>query len=82
MGLWFGIDSLNPILPKGNLTKSGYGNVFSDSLSAFLSSFAGNILSNIADVTTDTPLWANAFGTFCGCFIGYMLQDLLLGANN
>ena len=63
-GLWFGMDALDPILPKGELTQAGYGNVFSDSLSAFVSTFAGNIIANLTKVSGDTPIWANAVGTF------------------
>ena len=69
-GLWFGMESLIPILPKGELTQAGYGNVFSDSLSAFLATFAGNIISNVTGVTGNIPIWAQAFGTFIGCLIG------------
>lgn len=68
-GLWFGMDALDPILPKGELTKAGFGNVYSDTLSAFLATFAGKIISNLTN-TKDTPLWADALGTSCGCLFG------------
>ena len=69
-GLWFGMDALDPILPKGELTRAGFGNVFSDSLSAFISTFAGNIIANITNVSGNTPIWASALGTFIGTLIG------------
>ena len=69
-GLWFGMDSLDPILPSGSLTKAGFGNVFSDSLSAFLSTFAGDIIAKSTGVEGNTPIWADAVGTFTGCLIG------------
>ena len=69
-GLWFGMESLIPILPKGELTQAGYGNVFSDSLSAFLATFAGSIIANLTGVTGELPVWGNALGTFIGCLIG------------
>ena len=79
MGLWFGMDALYPILPKGNLTKAGYGNVFSDSLSAFLSTFAGDILINLTNTSVDIPLWAKAVGTFSGCLTGLYTSRFITG---
>tara|TARA_Y100000816_G_scaffold291909_1_gene284930 strand:- start:654 stop:1202 length:549 start_codon:yes stop_codon:yes gene_type:complete len=68
-GLWFGMESLDPILPKGTLTRAGYGNVYADTLSAFLSTFAGKTIANLVKIN-DTPLWADAIGTTCGCLVG------------
>jgi hypothetical protein len=79
MGLWLGMDALDPILPKGILTKAGYGNVFSDSLSAFLSTFAGDILVNLTSTSLNTPLWAKAVGTFSGCLMGLYTSRLITG---
>ena len=79
MGLWFGMDALDPILPKGTLTKAGYGNVFSDSLSAFLSTFTGDILMNLTNISADIPLWAKATGTFSGCLIGLYTSRFITG---
>ena len=76
VGLWFGMDALDPILPKGSLTKAGFGNVYADSLSAFLATFAGKIISTITN-TNSTPLWADALGTAFGCLIGLALCRLL-----
>ena len=76
VGLWFGMDALDPILPKGTLTRAGFGNVFADSLSAFLASFAGKIISTITN-TNNTPLWADALGTAIGCLIGLASCRLL-----
>jgi len=79
MGLWFGMDALDPILPKGTLTKAGYGNVFSDSLSAFLSTFAGDILITLTNTSADIPLWAKATGTFSGCLLGLYTSRFISG---
>ena len=78
-GLWFGMANLDPLMPKGPLIKAGFGNVFSDTLSAFLATFAGNIISSLTDIDTDVPLWANAGGTFLGCLIGLYGCKLITG---
>lgn len=77
-GLWFGMEAIDPILPKGTLTRAGYGNVYADTLSAFLSTFAGKIISNVLDMT-ETPLWASAFGTTCGCLTGLHVCKAITG---
>lgn len=77
-GLWFGMEALDPILPKGTLTRAGYGNVYADTLSAFLSTFAGKIISNIVGAH-ETPLWANAIGTTCGCLTGLHVSRAISG---
>ena len=78
-GLWFGMDALDPILPSGSLTKAGFGNVFSDSLSAFLSTFAGDIISKLTGVESNTPIWADAVGTFTGCIVGLYACRFITG---
>ena len=79
-GLWFGMDALDPILPKGTLTKAGFGNVYADTLSAFLATFAGKIISTITN-TDHTPLWADAVGTAIGCLIGLFVCKFITGRN-
>ena len=78
-GLWFGMDALDPILPKGTLTRAGFGNVFSDTLSAFLSTFAGAIIAHHFPVKGNTPIWTDAIGTFIGTLIGLYGSRLLTG---
>ena len=72
------MDTLDPILPNGNLIKAGFGNVFSDTLSAFLATFAGNIISNLLKIQK-TPLWADAIGTTSGCLTGLYLCKFITG---
>jgi hypothetical protein len=78
-GLWFGMDALDPILPKGTLTRAGFGNVFSDTLSAFLSTFAGAIIAHHFPVGGETPIWTDAIGTFVGTLIGLFGSRTLTG---
>jgi len=69
VGLWFGMDALDPIIKGGPLTKAGFGNAYADSLSAILATFSGKIMSNFIGIEK-TPLWANAAGTGIGCLTG------------
>ena len=78
-GLWFGMDALDPILPKGTLTRAGFGNVFSDTLSAFLSTFAGAIIAHHFPVEGETPIWTDAIGTFIGTLVGLFGSRALTG---
>lgn len=79
-GLWFGMEAIDPILPKGNLTRAGYGNVYADTLSAFLSTFAGKIISNLVGMDMgETPLWASAIGTTTGCLLGLHISKAISG---
>jgi len=79
-GLWFGMEAIDPILPKGTLTRAGYGNVYADTLSAFLSTFAGKIISNLVGMDMgETPLWASAIGTTSGCLLGLHISKAISG---
>lgn len=78
-GLWFGMSALDPILPKGILTKAAFGNVFSDTLSAFLATFTGSIIESNFPVEGNPPIWANAGGTFMGTLIGLHLCKFITG---
>ena len=72
VGLWFGMDALDPIIKGGPLTKAGIGNAYADSLSAILATFSGKAMSNFTGIE-DTPLWANAAGTGLGCITGVVI---------
>jgi hypothetical protein len=79
-GLFFGMDALNPFLPKGDLTRAGLGNTFSDGLGAFLGTFSGIIIKSITKVN-DTPLWSDAIGIVIGCLIGLYVPKYITGKN-
>tara|TARA_A100001015_G_scaffold316005_2_gene429230 strand:- start:182 stop:640 length:459 start_codon:yes stop_codon:yes gene_type:complete len=70
-GLWLGMDSLDPFLPGGPLTKAGYGNSFSDGLGAFLGTFCGIIIKNQFDPSDELspPIWSEAIGIIIGCLV-------------
>ena len=77
-GLWFGMKAIDPILPKGTLIRAAYGNTYADTLSAFLSTFTGKIISNLLNMS-ETPLWASALGTTFGCLTGLHICKAITG---
>tara|TARA_B110000483_G_scaffold231652_1_gene298287 strand:- start:1105 stop:1494 length:390 start_codon:yes stop_codon:yes gene_type:complete len=77
-GLFFGMSALAPFLPKGELTRAGLGNTFSDGLGAFLGSFTSVIIKKITKVN-DTPLWSDAVGIVVGCLIGLYVPRYVTG---
>ena len=77
-GLFFGMRALDPFMPKGELTRAGLGNTFSDTLGAFLGTFTGVAIRNWTKVE-DTPLWADALGITIGCLIGLYVPRYITG---
>lgn len=77
-GLFFGMDTLDPFLPDGELTRAGLGNTFSDALGAFLGTFAGIIIKSVTKIE-DTPLWSDAIGIIIGCLIGLYVPKYITG---
>ena len=77
-GLFFGMSALDPFLPKGELTRAGLGNTFSDGLGAFLGTFTGVIIKSVTKID-DTPLWSDAVGIVIGCLIGLYVPKMITG---
>jgi hypothetical protein len=77
-GLFYGMSALDPFLPKGELTRAGLGNTFSDGLGAFLGTFSGMIIRNITRID-DTPMWCDVVGIVIGCLIGLYVPKILTG---
>lgn len=77
-GLFYGMSALNPFLPKGELTRAGLGNTFSDGLGAFLGTFSGMIIRNMTKIE-DTPMWCDVVGIVIGCLIGLYVPKMLTG---
>ena len=80
-GVWFGMDSLDPLLPDGILTKAALGNTYSNTLSAFISTFAGNIIEHMFDLKGETPIWADATGVLIGSLFGLYFCKFITGKN-
>ncbi len=77
-GLFFGMDALDPFLPKNNLIAAGLGNTFSDGVGAFMGTFCGIIISNLTGVNS-YPILSEAIGMIVGCLIGVYLPAAILG---
>lgn len=77
-GLFYGMSALDPFLPKGELTRAGLGNTFSDGLGAFLGTFSGVIIRNITKID-NTPMWCDVVGIIIGCLIGLYVPKFLTG---
>ena len=77
-GLWFGMDALDKYLPKGELTRAGWGNTFSDGVGAFLGAFVANIIS-LTTGFSEGPIYASAVGIVIGCIIGIYIPRAITG---
>jgi hypothetical protein len=87
-GLFFGMEYLDPVLSKlqnGHEPNvlAGYGNTFSDAIGAFLGTFAGKIIEDLAkhsDPTlSDYPIWTEAVGITLGCLLGIAIPRSISG---
>lgn len=77
-GLFFGMDALDPFMPKNKLIAAGLGNTFSDGVGAFMGTFCGIIISNLSGVD-NYPIFSEAIGMIIGCLIGVYLPATILG---
>ena len=77
-GLFFGMDALEPFLPKNNLIAAGLGNTYSDALGGFLGTFCGIIVTNMTGIY-EYPVWSETFGIIIGCLMGVYIPALLTG---
>ena len=82
-GLFFGMDALDPFLPKNasgspGLVAAGLGNTFSDGVGAFMGTFCGVIIQNLTGIN-NYPIFSEAIGLILGCLIGVYGPALLLG---
>ena len=77
-GLFFGMDALDPFLPKGKLIKAGWGNIFADSLGGILSTFVGVMIKSYTGID-DTPIWSSTIGIIIGGFVGLYISSFISG---
>jgi hypothetical protein len=77
-GLWFGLQSFQKYIPGGLLTKSGWGNTYSDGLGASLGTSVAVILRTLYPIG-DTPIWVDTVGIILGCILGIYIPRLLTG---
>ena len=77
-GLWFGLHSFQKYIPGGLLTKSGWGNTYSDGLGASLGTSVAVILRTLYPVN-DSPIWVDTAGIIVGCILGIYIPRLITG---
>ena len=77
-GLWFGLQSFQKYIPGGLLTKSGWGNTYSDGLGASLGTSVAVILRTLYPIE-DSPIWVDTAGIILGCILGIYIPRLLTG---
>ena len=78
--LFIGIDALDLILPKGELTRAGLGNTYSDGVGAIVGAYAAMIMEHFITVNDNNiPLWTNAVGIIIGCLLGVYIPSFITG---
>ena len=77
-GLWFGLQSFQKYIPGGLLTKSGWGNTYSDGLGASLGTSVAVILRTLYPIK-ESPIWVDTAGIIIGCILGIYIPRLLTG---
>ena len=77
-GLWFGLDSFQKYIPGGLLTKSGWGNTYSDGLGASLGTSVAVILKTLYPIE-ESPIWVDTAGIILGCILGIYIPRILTG---
>ena len=76
-GMFFGMDALEPFLPREGFVAAGIGNTYSSVLGAFLAAF----LSNVIKINTGVesfPVWSDAAGIVVGAILGIYVPPLII----
>lgn len=76
-GMFFGMDALEPFLPREGFVAAGIGNTYSSVLGAFLAAF----LSNVIKINTGVesfPVWSDAAGIVVGAILGIYIPPLII----
>jgi hypothetical protein len=76
--LHFGMDSLGPFLPGGELTRAGWGNTFSGGVGAFLAALAAKAIQ-LSSGFQGGPLYGDALGVVAGCVAGIYVPRAITG---
>ena len=78
-GLFFGMDALDPFLPKGKLIPAGLGGTFSNVLGTASGAYAGVVVKNLFDFKGEHPVWTEMIGMLLGCFLGIYIPHMITG---
>lgn len=76
--LHFGMDSLGPFLPGGELTRAGWGNAFAGGVGAFLAAFAAKAIQ-LTTGFQGGPVYGDAAGVVAGCIAGIYIPRAITG---
>ncbi len=79
--MWMGLDKMMKFIPGGILTKGAWGNTYSDFIGATIGASIASIASNLLDIDSSPPIWANALGITMGCIIGMYVGGIVTGKN-
>jgi len=79
--LWMGIDKMMEFIPGGTLTKSAWGNTYSDFIGATLGSSISSIGVDLINIDETPPIWINAIAMPIGCIMGMRLGKFITKKN-
>ena len=79
-GLWIGLTSFEKYIPGDILTKSAWGNTYSNFLGATLGTSTSIILKTYFPIT-DIPIWVDTIGILIGCIIGILIPKTIFRIN-
>jgi hypothetical protein len=80
LGLYVGMDALDPFLSNDPLIRAGQGNTFSDLVGSFLGTFIGVIIRNKSQIN-DYPVWSESIGICVGCLLGVYIPAFIFGSS-
>ena len=76
-GMFFGMDALEPFLPREGFVAAGIGNTYSSVLGAFLAAFLSNVIRISTGVET-VPVWSDAAGIVVGAILGIYIPPIII----
>ena len=76
-GMFFGMDALEPFLPREGFVAAGIGNTYSSVLGAFLAAFLSNVIKISTGVET-VPVWSDAAGIVVGAILGIYIPPIII----
>ena len=76
-GMFFGMDALEPFLPREGFVAAGIGNTYSSVLGAFLAAFLSNVIKIATGVDT-VPVWSDAAGIVVGAILGIYIPPIII----
>ena len=69
--LFYGIETLNTLMPKDPIIQAGLGNTISDGVGSIIGTYLAIIGKHFYKYDDDnTPIWATTVGIIFGCLLG------------